>query len=307
MMNLHNFSATFSRLIPRVCLLPVVLAGMMLPAAAQVSYMGSAASQNFGSVAIGSPKAVSLPFSVAAGTTVGSIGVLTQGAANLDFTNGTATTCTATTYSSATNCTVSVTFTPKAAGVRMGAVVFFSGAGNTGTQLASVPVYGVGTGPQIAYGPGTQTIFDPTANGFGVDEPRGVATDAAGDLFIADSLQSRIVEVPAGGGAAIAIGPTVNGASLSYPYSVAVDGAGSIFISNFGSSNVVEVPFSGGAAIVIDPTVDGRSLSEPVGVAVDGAGDLFIADESNQRILKVPAGGGAAIVIAPSVNGESLG
>jgi len=290
MMNLHNFSATFSRLIPRVCLLPVVLAGMMLPAAAQVSYMGSAASQNFGSVAIGSPKAVSLPFSVAAGTTVGSIGVLTQGAANLDFTNATATTCTA-----------------KAAGVRMGAVVFFSGAGNTGTQLASVPVYGVGTGPQIAYGPGTQTIFDPTANGFGVDEPRGVATDAAGDLFIADSLQSRIVEVPAGGGAAIAIGPTVNGASLSYPYSVAVDGAGSIFISNFGSSNVVEVPFSGGAAIVIDPTVDGRSLSEPVGVAVDGAGDLFIADESNQRILKVPAGGGAAIVIAPSVNGESLG
>ena len=137
----------------RFALLMVLLAGLLLPSAAraQVSFTGTPPSVNFGSQAIGSPSAAkTLNFSISSGTTVGSIGVLTQGAANLDFGNAAGSTCTTKTYTTATNCTVNVTFTPKAAGLRMGAVVFFSGANNTGTVLANVPVYGVGTGAQIA-------------------------------------------------------------------------------------------------------------------------------------------------------------
>jgi hypothetical protein len=85
----------------RLSVLPILAAVLLLPAAAQVPYTGTTASQNFGSVAIGSPKTVSFSFSVAAGTTVGSIGVVTQGVPNLDFTNAAATTCTATAYTSA--------------------------------------------------------------------------------------------------------------------------------------------------------------------------------------------------------------
>jgi hypothetical protein len=136
----------------------LILAGLfLLPVAAlaQVSYTGTAATQNFGSQAIGSASAArTFNFSVAAGTTVGSIGVVTQGAPNLDFTSATGGTCALQTYSSATTCTVNVTFKPIAAGLRMGAVVFFSAAGNTGTILGSVPIYGIGTGPQIAFSRG---------------------------------------------------------------------------------------------------------------------------------------------------------
>jgi sugar lactone lactonase YvrE len=269
-------------------------------------YEISTLSVNFGSQAIGSASAAqTLNFSIAAETTVGSIAVLTQGAPNLDFANAAGTTCTATTYSSATDCVVNVTFTPAVAGLRMGAVVFFSGAGNTGTVLASVPVYGVGAGPQIAYGPGTASAIDPTVNGLELSYPFGAAVDGAGDLFIADTYNNRVVEVPAIG-TSVAIDPTVNGTGLQLPYDVAVDGAGDLFIVDKSNNRMVEVPAGGGAPIAIDPVVNSEGLSSPNGVAVDGAGDLFIADESNRRVVEVPAGGGSAIAIDPTVNGNGL-
>ena len=224
----------FSRLIARLSVLPVLVAGLVLPAAAQVTYSGTAASQNFGSVAVGTPTTVAFSFSVAAGTTGGSIGVLTQGAPNLDFTNAAGTTCTATTYASVATCVVSVTFTPKAAGLRMGAVVFFSAASNAGTQLRSVPIYGVGTGPQIAFGPSPVIAIDA-----GSILPFGVAVDAAGDLFIAYPEYNCVLEAPAGGGAQTTIAPIVNGTGLNEPVGVAVDGAGDLFIADNLNSRVV--------------------------------------------------------------------
>ena len=306
MLHLPCVLSVFSRQITRLSLLPVLLAGLVLPAAAQVSYTGSAASQNFGSVAIGSPKTVSFSFSVGAGTTVGSIAVVTQGAPNLDFTNAAGTTCTATTYASAATCAVDVTFTPRVAGLRMGAVVFFSGAGNTGTQSASVPVYGVGSGPQIAYGPGTAIAISPTGNGVALGDPFGLAGDGAGDLFIADAHNNRIVEVPAGGRAATAFDPMANGVGLNHPEGLALDGAGDLFIADENNNRVVEVPTGGGAAFAIDPTVNGLALNNPFGLALDGAGDLFITGSPINSVVEVPAGGGPAIAITPMVNGELL-
>jgi len=323
------------------------------------THVAGQSSVNFGSQAIGSSsEAQTLNFSFSPpGNWVGSIAVLTQGAPNLDFTQAAGSTCTATTYSSATNCTVNVIFTPKAAGLRMGAVVFFAGAGNTGIQLASVPIYGVGTGPQVAYGPGTATAIGPGLNGTALSFPVGVAVDGLGNLFIADLF--RVVKVPAGGGAATAISPTlddvglylswgleVDGAGdvfiantywqpvyvfgepypgtqvveapsggglakaiapgLRLPTGVAVDGAGDVFIADGGNNRVVEVPASGGAAIPFDPTVNGLGLNLPEGVAVDGSGDLFIADAGNGRVVEIPAGGGEPIAIDPVVNGLGL-
>ena len=90
-------------------------------------------STNFGSEPVGSSITQPVYFSVASGTTVGSIGILTQGTPNLDFTDGGESTCTAQTYGSTTTCAVNVKFAPVAPGLRMGAVVFYSGANNTGT------------------------------------------------------------------------------------------------------------------------------------------------------------------------------
>ena len=85
-------------------------------------------SGNFGSLPVGTTSlAQTLTFQVAANTPIGSIAVLTQGSPSLDFASAAGGTCTAKTYSSATTCTVNVTFSPKLAGSRSGAVVFSSG------------------------------------------------------------------------------------------------------------------------------------------------------------------------------------
>jgi hypothetical protein len=106
-----------------------------------------------------------------------------------------------------------------------------------------VPVYGVGSGPQIAYNSSTATAIDPVVNSVGLSSPAGAAVDGAGDLFIADTPNNRVVEVPAGGGAATAISPVVDGKELVDPLSVAVDGAGHLFITDPSPANhrVVEV------------------------------------------------------------------
>jgi hypothetical protein len=262
---------------------------------------------NFGSQAIGSPSGEqALSFSIPAGITVGSIGILTSGTPGLDFADGGSSTCTPTTYSSTTNCVVNVTFKPAVAGLRSGAVVFFSGAGNSGIVLGMAPVYGVGSGPQIAYSPSPTIAFDPTVNGSGLWEPTALAESGAGDLFIADTWNSRIVEVPAGSGTPTVIDPTVNGTALNGPCGVAVDGAGNLFIADTFNNRIVEVPAGGGAPIAIDPSVNGQGLFYPFGIAVDGAGDQFIADEANSRIVELPAGGGTPIAIDPTVNGQGL-
>ena len=274
-------------------------------ALAQVTYTGTTPSVNFGSQAIGSTSAAqSLSFNVSAGTTVGSVAVLTLGSPNLDFANAAGTTCTATTYSSATTCMVNVTFKPVAAGSRGGAVVFFSGTNNTGTQMATVPIYGIGSGPQIAYGPGMAIAIDPTVDGVNLYRPGAVAVDGAGDVFIADTFNRRVVEVPAGGGAAFAIDSTVDGVSLGDADGLALDGAGNLFIVDIMfSGRVVEVPAGGGTPTTIAPATSGAVFLAN-GVAVDGASDLFFPQA--WAVIEVPASGGKPIIIDPVVNGAGL-
>jgi len=221
---------------------------------------------------------LTLNYNVAATTTFGTINVVTQGAPNLDFTLSSGSTCTGT-VSAGSSCTVNVTFAPLAPGVRMGAVQLTD---NLGNLLVTNMVHGVAQGPAIAFGPGVQTTVDS-----GLYYPSAAAVDAAGDVFIADSNNRRVVEVPAGGGA-----QTTVGSGLSYPYGVAVDGAGDVFIADIGNNQVVEVPAGGGAQTTV-----GSGLNNPYGVAVDGAGDVFIADTYNNRVVEVPAGGGAQTTV----------
>src|ERR1017187_6763745 len=129
-----------------------------------------------------------------------------------------------------------------------------------------------------------------TTLGSGLSLPTGVAVDGAGDVFIADSYNSRVVEVPAGGGV-----QTTVGSGLHDPTAVAVDGAGSVVIADTYNNRVVKVPAGGGAQTTV-----GSALSLPYGVAVDGAGDVFIADSGHNRVVEVPYGGGSQTTVPTS-------
>ena len=144
----------------------------------------------------------------------------------------------------------------------------------------------------------------------GLNGPRGVAVDGAGNLFIADEGSRRIRKVDAAGTITTIAGtgefvfsgdggPAIQ-AALNLPSGVAVDGAGNLFIADTGNHRIRKVDASGVISTVAGisfgfggdggPAVDAR-LSDPSDVAVDGAGNLYIADRFNNRIRKVDASG----------------
>ncbi len=239
---------------------------------------------------------LTLSYNINETTTFGSNpAVLTQGAPNLDFSLS-STICTGT-ITAPGSCTVNVSFAPLAPGLRMGGVQIKDSSGNL---LVTTLVHGIGEGPAMAFGPGAQTTLTVSVGGIGLNEPTGVAVDGAGDVFISDFGNNRVVEVPAAGGAQSTLTVSVGGKGLNSPFGVAVDGAGDVFIADYYNWRVVEVPAGGGTQTTV-----GSGLNYPTGVAVDGAGNVFIADTGNWRVVEVPAGGGAQTTVGSGLNGPA--
>ena len=140
-----------------------------------------------------------------------------------------------------------------------------------------------------------------------LNAPQGVALDASGDIFIADSLNRVIREVSSGTISTIVgtghpctpstgscgDGGSATNAWLTNPTTVALDSAGNIFIADPPTHRIREV--SGGIITTIagtgtcDYTGDGglataATLCSPVGVTVDGSENIYIADSGNNVI-----------------------
>ena len=167
-----------------------------------------------------------------------------------------------------------------------------------------------------------------TANYDGVsanslNSPSGVAVDASGDLYVADTSNNRVLEYTTpltnGASANLVFGqggsptsnrcnsdteggnPTAN--DLCYPYGVAVDAAGDLYVADNSNNRVLEynTPLTngttanlvfgqGGSFTSHTPNYGGlgatTSLNYPKGVAVDASGDLYVADYLNNRVLE---------------------
>jgi hypothetical protein len=233
-------------------------------------------SSNFGLVNIGdssSETAVSITFGTAA--TLGSISVMTQGATGLDFANaGTGSCVVGTSYNSGDSCTVNVTFAPTFAGTRYGAVALDDGSGNV---IATSYVQGTGVGPQVNFLPGAESAM-PTST---LASPKGIASDASGNIYIADSGNNRVLKETLSAGSYTE--STVPTSALSYPSGVAVDGSGNVYVADTYNNRVIKETLSAGS--YTESTVPTSSLYNPSGVAVDGSGNVYISDSDNNRVL----------------------
>ncbi len=153
--------------------------------------------------------------------------------------------------------------------------------------------------------------------------PGGVFVDGSGNLFIADTSNFVISEVPASsmvasvninvvagtlGTAGYSNGTSAITATLNYPANMVVDGSGDIFIADTDNFVIREViastgeiqtnignntlAYSGDGASSLD-----AELYTPGSVATDNAGNIYIADTSNS-VIRVVNTGTAAISIA---------
>jgi uncharacterized repeat protein (TIGR01451 family) len=139
-------------------------------------------------------------------------------------------------------------------------------------------------------GGGTSTAASGAALTASLDGPAGVAVDSAGDVFVADNLDDRVLEVtPAGAYRTIAgnyrrpgssgDGGKATAALLKHPLGVAVDGSGNVYIADTGNDRVQLVRVSGVAATLTRGSAD-VPLGSAVAVAVDRHQGVYIADKT---------------------------
>ena len=236
---------------------------------------------SFGSVPVGTTAArqIALSFTVDTAGIFGTPMVVTQGTGGLDF-SLVSTTCSGALLAGS-GCTATVAFKPTVPGQRSGGVNLVDTSGNV---LASATISGAGTGPQGVIYPGTQTML---TGGLGSG---AVATDAVGDVYIANSLGSILKETQTSGGSIQAI----VGSGVGDVAGIAVDGLGNLFVADSARQQVLEEIFQPAAGTYTQTSLFSASangLGQVGAVAVDGSGTIFIGNGS-QLLKEVPYGTG---------------
>ena len=239
---------------------------------------------NLGTVAVGSatsPATLYFTFSTSGSGITAS--VLTQGATGLDFADAGTGTCDTNgnthTYNSGDSCTVNVTFAPKYAGQRYGAVNLSSAGG----VLATAYIYGTGQGPQLVF-PSHQT-FTPLGSGAFL-LPDGLAVDGSGTVYVASYDTNAVVKIPPGCASSACV--TTVGGGFSGPQGVAVDGSGNIYVADYFNNKVKELsPTCNSSSCV---TTLGGGFTAVTAVAVDGAGNIYIAESPDNLVKEMPPG-----------------
>jgi sugar lactone lactonase YvrE len=157
-----------------------------------------------------------------------------------------------------------------------------------------------------------------TATAARLDLPTAMALDAAGNLYIADTVNHRVRRITVATGAITSVagngvegyagdGGLATAANLDLPNGLAVDVAGNLYIADTHNGRVREVSAATGVISTIAGTgvVGGNvqtfggdkgaataaGLALPRGLAMDAAGNLYIADSANHRIRRISPSG----------------
>jgi sugar lactone lactonase YvrE len=165
---------------------------------------------------------------------------------------------------------------------------------------------GVAATPGAADGPATSAEFN---------APTGLAFDAAGDLYVADTNNNVVRRIGTDGSVTTVAGaPGIAGfadglsvaARFNHPTGLAFDSLGNLYVADSGNhairriapSTLVTTVIGNGAAGHANGDGLSAQLNDPTGLAFDGTGRLFIADSGN-RVIRMAVAGTPAIPPPP--------
>ncbi len=154
--------------------------------------------------------------------------------------------------------------------------------------------------------------------------PNGVATDAAGNIYVAEGSLRTVRKITPDGtvsnfagatgqfGSADGVGAA---ARFGYPDSIATDAAGNVYVSDGDNFNIRKITPAGAVSTLAgqtgfpgwtDGTGSAAQFSSPAGLAADAAGNVYLADRDGPTIRKITPAGVVTTFAGQVGNGGSI-
>lgn len=188
-----------------------------------------------------------------------------------------------------TSCTVTASFSPQYPGLRQDGLFALDSAGRL---LATAFLKGTGTGPQVAFNPGTVAILQ---SQFPSNNFYGLAVDPAGNVYFGDNTQHVVEKLAPGGDTPVIVagrpgaiggdGGSATSAGLGIIRSLSLDPAGNLFIVDGAGIQKVDAA----TGIIATLTTEGGYI------ALDDRGNLYFTEQFD--IKKIDAETGALTTV----------
>ncbi|MGB8215318.1 MAG: hypothetical protein WCE68_17350 [Anaerolineales bacterium] len=181
-------------------------------------------------------------------------------------------------------------------------------------RFASVSALTNGSPAEAVFGQPNFHMRTASASAHSMDGPFNVFVDTGGRLWVADSINHRVLRfdhassLASGANASAVLGqpnftshtPTVTRNGMKTPFGLFVDTGGRLWVADTQNDRILR--YDNAAAKANGADADGvlgqpdftsndyatsqNGLNSPAGLAVDANGHLWVADESNRRVLR---------------------